>query len=263
MEQKKIIHFSDLHKDVFDRHHEDEQNTWLQKCAEDADIIVITGDIFESDNYNSRTFNPYEYMSKLFNNKIVICTMGNHEFYYKTPIQTREYYAKLYNPEKYNVHYLDIVGKFDIDYIRFVGNCLFYDGSMKTVHNQDIYDFANGNWADKYIREFDYEKENEYCIKQIDENLKNDTGRYRINVLCTHAVPHHKINGWYEMDRPVGNLFNAYSGNYDMLTERIHDIHAVLCGHTHKRIVMGINGIECYNPGNDYVPPYRNCQLFI
>jgi predicted MPP superfamily phosphohydrolase len=262
MEQKKIIHFSDLHKDIHDKHHKEEQNTWLKKCASDADIIVITGDIFESSNY-VKSFNPYEYLSKLFDNKTVICTLGNHEFYYKTPEQTRELYAKWYNPGKYDVHYLDIIGKYEVDYLRFVGNCLFYDGSMKTVKNQYMYDFAHGNWADKYIREFDYEKENAACIEQIDANLVDVPKHYRINVLCTHAVPHHDLNGWYDLDRLIGNEYNAFSGNYDILTERYQNIHAVLCGHTHRRIVMGIHGIECYNPGNDYVPPYRNCQILI
>lgn len=231
----------------------------------DVDAVVICGDIFEA-NYQC---NPYKQLTKIFENDVpVICVLGNHEFFDRTINETIKYYEGYYNPDKYNVHYLDIIGHYDMGVYRFFGNALWYDGSMATRPNQDPNVFEGKDilerqdredqadpvfypnsgeswaWADRYIENFDCIKANKVCIEQIKTNKGNDT---QINILCTHCCPHKDLN--LHLDN-VRSPYNAFSGVADLLGDIQPDY--AFCGHTHKRIVgKYIGNTKCVNVGND------------
>jgi Icc-related predicted phosphoesterase len=85
----------------------------------DTDVVVICGDIIEAE----WKCDPYKKIHKIFQNDIpVICVLGNHEFFGRTVKDTHDYYRSYYNPEKYNIHYLDIIGYYDIGFYHFFGN---------------------------------------------------------------------------------------------------------------------------------------------
>lgn len=255
---KNILLLSDLHKVISDKYNEERQNNWIRSLLSNIDCVVITGDIFETQKTQPKIFNPYISLQSIFGKKLpIVCCLGNHEFFYNTIDETLEFYEKIKPIYCDNIHYLDIEGHFDLDGVRFVGNVLWYDGSLSTVNNQNIYEWktwqGGGGWQDCTIKNFDYAKENKKCIEQIDSNLDFT----KINVLCTHCVPHHEINSWMKEDCVFGNYMNAYSGNYDILKDW-PSIKYSISGHTHKYNVSEIYGIECYNIGNDLHPPFRS-----
>lgn len=252
----KILHLSDLHRVEYDRYAMLEQTEWIKSVLSYMDVVVITGDVFESSNYRNSEFNPYEVLSNICPNRKVLFCLGNHEFYFKTPQWTRDYYAGLYDPKKYDVHCLDVIGHYDVDNVRFMGNVLWYDGSMKTVKGQKVSEFANWTWNDKTIQSFSWNKEHDLCRLQIETALS--TIGDKKSVLCTHCVPHNKLN-WHLQDKK--SLYNAYSGVANFLNKYKFDW--CLCGHTHKRVTCEINGCNCINVGSDYTPPYSHYVIEI
>lgn len=208
--------------------------------SEKPDVIVISGDIMEANIVYK--LNPYKILSEITHNKIpIICVLGNHEFVGHTVESVLNKYEKKYNPELYNVHYLDIVGHYDIGDIRFLGNVLWYDGSMKQFSEQNIYDFAGGRWLDIKIKDFNYIKENKACETQIREHINNN----KTNVLVTHTLPHEDLNGHED------SILSAFSGMKNML--EYLNVQYSISGHTHKRVVgKTLEDCHCVNVGNDY-----------
>ena len=247
----KILHLSDLHRCQRDKNAKNEQDLWIKSLLENIDVAVVTGDVFESENYRNQHFNPYEVLSNVFGDKMVLFCLGNHEFYYRTPQWTREYYTDRYDKDKYNVHCLDVIGHYDVDNVRFLGNVLWYDGSMKTVKNQKMIEFADGTWCDMTIKSFRWVKEHDLCRQQIENSLQ--TKGDKKSVLCVHCVPHEKLNGHLEN---IMSPYNAYSGIKGFLDRYKFDW--CLCGHTHWRILCEINGCNCVNVGNHLFPPYQH-----
>ena len=236
----RILCFSDIHatraQPIHTRHYKD-------IFGEEApDVVVITGDIFES----TVTCNPHKQLANIFEDVPVICTFGNHEFFFRRVDAIKKLYEGMYNPNKYNVHYLDIVGHYEIDGVNFVGNVLWYDGSMINIPYQDMSTFADGRWADSTIRKFDWKNECEVCVQQIEENIDPTCG---MNILCTHTVPHEKLNLHIDKQSP----YNAYSGISDLLGRFEGRLDYAICGHTHRRVIGEyIYGIGCVNVGHDY-----------
>lgn len=91
--------------------------------------------------------NPHEDLDKLFGVLLIICTLGNHEVVYIKVDNVLDNDKAQYNPLKYNVHYLDVIGHYDINRVRFFGNAIWYDGTMATIQNQVLVDFADGRWC--------------------------------------------------------------------------------------------------------------------
>lgn len=198
------------------------------------DVLVVAGDTFEYFLID-RGLNPYRILSEWTDRPIVFC-LGNHEFFYRRVNTVLAYFAQHYDPAKYDVHCLDVVGSHEIDGINFLGNVLWYDGSLKCRADQMLFDWCDGRWMDKTIVDFDPIWENRKCIEQIRDNL--DTAL--INFLVTHMVPYRELNG-HSSD---GEL-NAFSGVDNILESRID---YAVCGHTHCKVDLG-----CFrNVGNDY-----------
>ena len=251
----KILCLSDLHRVMADFLALKEQNRWIGSLLAELkpDAVLITGDIFESD----LGVNPYEELHKLFKGIPVICTLGNHEFVYMTVDSVLKNYKDQYNPEKYNVHYLDVIGHYDIDAVRFFGNVLWYDGTMRTIQNQILADFADGRWLDRTIVDFNPVKECGKCIEQI---LNNQPEDWQTGILCTHCVPAVEMNGHFR--EGVRQPFDAFSG-VTWLLKKVKCDYAI-SGHTHKRIIgKEIEGVKCINTGNDYYPPFQHYLLEI
>ena len=242
----KILALSDLHietkKDMIRL-----KNSLIEKVdLNTIDLIIITGDIFEP----AYGGNPYKQLADYFDNKKVICTLGNHEFIGRTIDKTIDFYRRSYQPDKYDVHYLDVIDYIDIGNLRFIGNVLFYDGSTKTISTQDVGDFSGAGWTDKHIVNFDYKLECAKNIEKIKENVEID----KINILCTHCIPHWKLNGHVVDDSNYENALNAYGGVADLL-ERIN-VNYSFSGHTHWRMIgKFINNCYCVNVGGNMFRP--------
>lgn len=218
---------SDLH--IYNKSSLNQAEKWVKDIVNNLhssiDAIVLLGDIFE----RSYDVNPYKQLHYAFNYGVpIICCLGNHEFYSNPIDDTLKKYRDLYNPKKWDIHYLDIVGHHDIGSRRFVGNVLWYDGSMKSTADQMMGDFANGGWPDCSIPDFNWSRRCADCVSQIMDNRNCNM----LNILCTHCVPHVDLNGHIK-DKPM-HSFNAYSGIADFLT-RVHFDFA-FCGHTHYRV---------------------------
>lgn len=239
----KILCLSDIH--IHPGNQKEKINRYRSICiAEDPDIVLVTGDIFE----HNIISNPYKVLADVFAGSTVICCLGNHEFYHRRIPEVMNVYQINYEPTKYDVHYLDVIDKYDVGDYRFLGNVLWYDGSLSTIKNQKLLNFADFTWNDMTIKDFDPVKENKLCI----EKIKTSYDSTKKNILVTHCVPHKLLNGWYE--NSTAPVYNAFSGVIDLF-EQIKPIHFdyAVCGHTHKRRVgIEINGCKCINTGNDY-----------
>ncbi len=250
----KILCLADLHRLKTDRIAMAEQNDWIKGLLRNhpPDVVMIAGDVFES----RVDIHPYEELAMLFADLPVVCTLGNHEFWYRTVSEVLGRYQDLYDPAKWNVHYLDVVGSFDIGNVHVFGNVLWFDGSMSTVPGQNIDTFAEHRWRDYEIKDFDWRSECANCIEQIKANQPEER---QTGVLLTHAAPHSTLNGHMAV---AESKFNAYSGVSWLLDEIRADY--AICGHTHYPVVeKTVNGIQCTNIGNDYWPPFKSHFLEI
>lgn len=211
------------------------------------DVVAISGDVHEFDNKG----NPYKALAGIFRSVPVVFCLGNHEFLLHTVQDTLERYKNQYNPGKYDVHCLDVLGHWDFRDVRFVGNVLWYDGSMSTIKNQDLYNWGDYSWADRLIKKFDFAEENRACQEQILAALKLPSEGVNHKILLTHCVPHYGLN-WHMFKE--NSPYNAYSGNRDFL-KQVKDlgVEYAVSGHTHKKMDGEIYGIKCRNVGSDYL----------
>ena len=249
MPNDKILCLADLHM-YLNKSLELKQVKGLVKEIKPA-AVLIAGDVYES----GVKFNIYKDLASL-DVPVVFC-LGNHEFAYSKIDDVKKKYQDLYEPEKYDVHCLDIIGnhilRINNEDINIVGNVLWYDGSMKDVPEQDD-NVIISNWLDSTIIDFDFHKENENCINQIKAGFDKD----KKNILLTHTCPHNDLNGF---KRRGLSKFNMYSGMSDfigkMKDEGIEFSWAI-CGHTHLPEKKEIHNCKCVNIGNDYYHLYPN-----
>ncbi len=222
---------------------------------EKPSYVLIAGDVFEND----ITFNPYKELAKL---KVpVICCFGNHEFAYRSIDDVKKQYLDQYKPEKYDVHYLDLIGSKEIEFngekVNIVGNVLWYDGSFKDIPSQKLEIIPQ--WLDRTIIDFNFIEENRKCVEQIKENYKKNEK----NILLTHCVPDRRLN-MFSLEGP--SLYNMYSG-CELLeqfrNEGICFFDWVICGHTHRYATMTYHDQRCVNIGNDYFHRTGTIEYFI
>lgn len=259
----RILCLADLHQDFFEEVDDGHIAAVREAVTYSAplDAIVVAGDAHE----HTLRRSPYRMLAELFDPDVtkvpcpVIFTLGNHEFIEKHVDRELARMGELYNPCKYDVHCLDVVGKHRLGAWTFVGNVLWYDGSMKAFPDQDMYKWGQSYgsstiWADRLIRNFRFEHWHEVCLQQIKANLAPDH-----NILVTHCVPFRELN-----THPPLSGFNAYSGVDDIRRSLGPDhppITAAICGHTHRRSIGEWHGIRCVNPGNDYYLPLQSYVL--
>ena len=251
----KILCFADLHieTDSFPS----VKRRWLQEsiARERPDVLVIAGDLSETPlKY------PFATIRDLSLGLPVVYCLGNHEFYYRTPQETLAFHRGLERPE--NVHCLDVHGSFLFQKggvkVRFIGNMLGYDGSLKDYEWQVMEEFADGTWPDKYITEWESQwlAHHKACVAQIEDGLK-EVEPDEIAFLVTHTVPHGKLNTHI---RP--GEYNAFSGVRDFL--ETHSFDYAVCGHTHRLVdTLMIHGCVCRNVGNGYDEPFKSCVFEI
>ena len=206
------------------------------------DVVLISGDIFESSIYRHDVNDILNKLYQLFE-KDVIFFLGNHEFAYKNIDYVLDYWK---NGKHDHVFCLDVLNKVEISGITFVGNIFWYDFTLnknRTLMQGEVVD----GWLDSTIDNFDPIEENKKCKQQILNSLSKEN----INVLITHTVPHIDLN-MFSIDMPT-SLYNAYSGCENFLSELNNfNVKYAICGHTHRRVCKEIYGINCINIGNDY-----------
>ena len=259
----KILAFSDLHMHTRDKGFPAKAE-YCQSLVKEhkPDVVVIAGDILEG----TETGNPYAILGGIFGKIPVVCVFGNHELYYRTVKKALRDYRDWMEHSKSegvdNIHYLDLEGHFDIGKdgktVRFVGNMLGYDGSMKDSANQDMTAWKSLRWLDYLIVDWhkDWLKHCKACQRKIKNSIKTAPKANTI-VLVTHMVPHDKLN-LHEKPNP----YNAYSGVKDFLgkiRQAGYRVDYAICGHTHRRNVGAtINGTQCINVGDCYEPPFEH-----
>lgn len=213
---------------------------------EQPDVVVIAGDV-----YDYRGVNPSYELHRIDEGIKFIYCLGNHEFAYRSPEFVFDHYC--FNDRFPNVCCLDINDFIDIDDVRFVGNVLWYDGSLsnRTDVNKKL-DKIDDTWLDSTIDEFNPKEENRKCIEKIKKSLENWNDK---SVLVTHTVPYWKLNQW-NYDTPNG-VYNIYSGVYDLFHNDDINVDVAICGHTHRHVRLEYTednkSIRCYNIGNDYL----------
>lgn len=175
----------------------------------------------------------------------IIVTLGNHELWGRTFEETLQKLKEQTVNDK-NIFYLDLIGGIEFCGVNFVGGMLFFDGSMRVRENQRV-DEWNG-WQDWRIVDVakSYTKINAYYIDMIRSRMKSGIS----TVLCTHHVPHIKLNG-----HEPGH-FSFYTGMQDLIHELPFDPHYnnyLICGHTHRRVIGEVvQGFMGVNVGSDY-----------
>ena len=246
----RAIIFSDLHlssKSLMDRFYFNKLKRILNLNPNEYDIVIISGDLVESNimNYDYGV-NPFERLFELFEKDVVFC-LGNHEFAFQSHPEVLKWWSKWSHP---NVHCLDVEGFYEKDGYRFIGNVLWYDWSLNNCRQLMQGEIIDG-WLDATIKDFDAMKENEKCVKQIFNSCASD--KCIKHVLITHMVPHIELNT-FSQEQPE-SPYNAYSGMkrflLDIQDKGVNLTHAI-CGHTHRREMKTIWGIDCINIGNDY-----------
>lgn len=236
----RVLALADLHVEFMRSNYKIEKVKKLVDIV-NPDLILVAGDVFEH-NFEG---NPYAELAKF--GKKTICCFGNHEFAYSAPLSVKQRYQDLYEPDKYDVHYLDIVGNVRVNDVNFVGNVLWYDGSFKDIPEQSDTEI-NTHWLDHTIRDFDFKEENRKCVEQIKSNYWND----HKNVLLTHTCPHKKLNLFADEGPSWPNMYSGCD-----LLEQFHDegkyyFDWVICGHTHRYCTFEYHDQFCVNIGNDY-----------
>jgi len=240
--------FSDLHfepKVLSERFFTQKEKRKIENVnLHETDLILISGDVVESSIMNYPG-NPLDALYTIFDKKEIIFCLGNHEFAFKSHPEVLKYWKQWKHP---HVHCLDIEGSVEFGGINFVGNVLWYDFTLnknRTIMQGEIID----GWLDATIEDFDPLKECEKCKQQIYSNLKKD----KRNILITHMVPHIELNT-FSKEQPY-SPYNAYSGCARFLLDcqdKGFEIEYAICGHTHRREMKTIWGVDCINIGNDY-----------
>ena len=241
-----VICFSDLHITSTN-------SQQIFKCRQlvnkyQGDVVVISGDIFDN-----KEINPYKQLSKIYGksskNIPIICCLGNHQFAHSTIEQTLSFYEEKYKPDKYDVHYLDVIGKKTIGQINFVGNVLWYDGSLRDIGKNTLK--IDESWLDCTIKNFNFIESNSECVEQINLNLDIQ----KDNFLVTHCVPHRDLN-LFSLER--WSIYNTYSGMNNVFEKLYAKIKYAVCGHTHRYVAKQIDECYCVNIGNDYLNYNKN-----
>lgn len=251
----KILCFSDLH--ITERNSKQIEicrKTYLNFLP---DVVVISGDILDN-----KKINAYEQLSNItFNDVPIVFTLGNHEFAHSTIQQTLKRFQNDYRGFNGNVYCLDILGHKCVNEINFVGNVLWYDGSLKDVFYQRM--IVEDDWLDSTIKYFNFREENRKCIQQLNDinNHPQFNGNTKIEktVLVTHCVPHIDMNLW---SSEGFSRYNMYSGVKDLFSKLSFKVDYSICGHTHRYCTKQINGCYCVNIGNDYLNSRNGFRSF-
>ncbi|MDD3586826.1 MAG: metallophosphoesterase [Thermoguttaceae bacterium] len=208
-----------------------------------CDLIVVTGDTVPANHVGQ--------LSALFRTLFpadvpLVATLGNHEFWGHSFDETLDV-LRNQTVAAPNVHYLDLEGGFQTGNVNFVGGTLFFDGSMRIRDSQKVSQW-NG-WQDWRITDIEtnYLEMNRYYVEMIRSSMKPGIS----TALCTHFVPHINLNGF------PPNHFSFYTGMRDLVSALSFDEHfehALICGHTHKRVIGDdvLSGFHCVNVGSDH-----------
>lgn len=247
----RILCISDLHlpsNAIRDFYNRDCKNEFINSIKDtiiqaDPDVVVNTGDTVWSREVNRLSLTMRSFIPSPIP---IVVTLGNHEFWENGFEKTLK---KLENQQHLidkNIFYLDLIGSVEIGGINFVGGTLFFDGSMRYRENQRVDEWDG--WQDFRIPEIQtrYLEFNNYYIDMIKANMKSGMP----TALCTHHVPHVRLNG-HEPSH-----YSFYTGMNDLVSQLSFDPlydNYLICGHTHKRVIGEVvRGFMGINVGSDY-----------
>ena len=231
-----------------------------KNIKQNYDMVLISGDVFE--HRVPKYQNVFQILQILFNEKPVVFCLGNHEFAdedYQTVLKTYDIQYQVFKEKFPNNECicLDISHKYDFGNNRIVGNVFWYDWSLnhcKALMKGQLIE----EWLDASIKNFDPMKQHEICKEQILNNIDSSKNM----ILLTHTVPHEDLNS-FSKDTPY-SPFNSYSGVKDFLIQlKDKNFKYAICGHTHRREMKEIYGINCINIGNDYFFNTQKINYFI
>jgi predicted phosphodiesterase len=209
-------------------------------------VLVIAGDICDDQNIDPfSTFMHFGY-------PVVFC-LGNHEFAGKKPSDVIKKYSEYqWSWHKKQIYCLDVLDEVIIDDVQFVGNVLWYNGSICDTDNKlkKLYNISSAH-KDSSVVDFDPIREHAKCVCKIKDALSFPLNK---KVLVTHTVPHWKLNRFC-VTEPTSE-FNIYSGVKDLFHDNDIDVDVAICGHTHRKESFNYKkdgkDILCYNVGNGY-----------
>ncbi len=200
-----------------------------------ADVLILNGDII-CDKYKKRANKFYDLWKKQF--KLIISTMGNHEFYHGTI----DYAFPTYKKQLAENHYLLNNSSIVYDHVKFIVSTLWSyipekHASLIEKNMNDyglisrIYDYDRINISSTDTNAF-----HNYSVQFIEKELAdNFNGKI---VVATHHLPNFAC---LFTDKEISPLQYAYASDLNYLLKK-HHIDLWIFGHQHKTV-----DIELYN----------------
>lgn len=249
----KIAYASDLHLEF---------QPLVLNNTENADVLVLAGDICMAKHFHSRPEMSKMYL-EFFKNvseqfKHVIYVVGNHEHYHYQFVHTASDLKRILSVFN-NVYLLDNE-VFDIDNYTFVGSTLWTDmnkGCPQTMSSAEMFmpDFKIVKYFDgvNYYKFTPMQSTKEHTksvgyIKHVIRNC-NDKDYYleRDVIVVTHHSPSHKsIHPKYAHETIMNGAFHS---DLDHMMEMADNVKVWIHGHTHDEFnyVVGTTNVLC-NP---------------
>ncbi len=230
-------------------------------CPQDADVIVLAGDIGE-------WLNGIEWARSRFKNKEIIYVAGNHEFYDSDLSIIDEMRDKA---EEFNIHFLDN-GAVTIDGVRFLGCTLWSDFNNYSAieikeawQNQNDYRYikcqqwwenrqnkARALWLMNLESKFGFEPEcfsptvayllHKESLQWLERELrKSYIGK---TVIVTHHAP--SVRSTIDNDR-------SYASNLERFIECYKSEIDLWChGHVHESVDYDVSGVRIVSNPRGY-----------
>lgn len=235
----KLGFISDIHYDINVKVHSDILIALSEVIKEQGfDVVVIAGDL---SSWSEQSLWIMDYLENKTNCKIYFIP-GNHDIYSKTDSWIE--YETLSSDERC------LSGrpiKLSEDYMLF-GDLFWYDYTYNLGYDlQQIKkkQFGATTWSDKKFAKWglDDEDVNEYFLEKMKVLFKHFNSYKKI--VVTHTVPFQEFvqvkndHSW--------NFFNSFMGSEkigELLLE--NQVDYSICGHTHKRQEMKVEGLQSY-----------------
>jgi predicted phosphodiesterase len=263
----RFFPLSDIHADFKKkRTFEDYFNGWIPK---NIDTVIIAGDIATKIKQGQAAL---RYLAD--NHQNIIYVMGNHDITrvindrIEQPLDDyiQEYHHGIHRK---NVHLLN-GNIIDIDGVKFggtIGACDFsynFNGYSKDF----LKDRWKFEWYDGRYLAMTIEEHDDFIKKQMD--LIETIALQPIDVMVTHYVPSNSLtDAEYRFSRETA-YFNFNGDPYIETLANNNGKHWIY-GHTHKRSLKYINGVQMicnpmgyrYSPGNDQILPLTDFESFV
>jgi predicted MPP superfamily phosphohydrolase len=220
------------------------QHTFYQAIGEQADALVVTGDIAESP-----TIGRFLMVMAMFVKRPIYIVLGNHDYYRGSIADTRFYVAQVVSESK-DLVYLSQSGVVELTpTTALVGHDGWADGRLGDLDGSDVIlnDFLLIDELRRWRNPHTLDKP---ALRQVLESLGDEAAGYLKGALALAAekyphvivathIPPFREAAWYE-GRPSADDFLPFFackavGDVLLETAQLHPKCQilVLCGHTH------------------------------